>query len=395
MMEKISFIHCADIHFDTAFSGLSPAKAAIRREELRQTFLRILELCKEKDVDCLLLPGDLFDSTRVTDETIAFVTRALAQYPELPVFIAPGNHDPYMPGTRYDGTAWPSNVIIFKEQQINKHILMTRKGVSVNVYGAAFTTPYLEKNLLDGFSVSGDTDATFNLMVLHGDTVGTGQSSSYQPISLSSIAQTRLDYLALGHKHTASQPEKQGQTFYSYSGTPEGRGFDELGQKGVWYVELTKETAAAEAGIDFTWIPCASRIYETLEVDVTGCTSHQEVGNRAEAAMTNQDNLYKILFTGALKDGFLLDLNVLQSRLADRCFLVKLRDCTHTEVDIEALAKENMLRGIFARRLLAKMEEARKKGNTKEEQLCADALALGLKAFEGEVPVYDYQIHQN
>lgn len=394
-MMKISFIHCADIHFDTAFSGLAPAKAAIRREELRQTFLRILEICKEKAVDFLLLSGDLFDSTRVSDETIAFVTRALAQYPELPVLIAPGNHDPYMPGTRYDGNAWPSNVVIFKEQQINKHILTTKKGVTVNVYGAAFTAPYLEKNLLDGFSVPIENRAAFNLMVLHGDTVGTGQSSAYQPISLQSIAQTHLDYLALGHKHTASQPERQGQTYYAYSGTPEGRGFDELGEKGVWHVEVTKESDATEANVDFAWLPCASRIYEAIEVDVTGCASHQEVGQRAEAAMTNPDNLYKILFTGALHDGFLLDLNVLQTRLADHCFLVKLRDCTHTEVDLEALAKENMLRGMFARRLLAKMEEARKKGNTKEEQLYADALALGLKAFEGEVPVYDHQIHQN
>lgn len=395
MKQTISFIHCADIHFDTAFSGLSPVKAAIRRDELRQTFLKILQLCQEKEVDGLLLSGDLFDSTRVTDETVAFIKHAFGQVPDLPIFIAPGNHDPYMPGTRYDGTAWPSNVTIFKEQQITKHTFVTRKGVPIHVYGAAFTTPYLEKNLLENFAVPANERTGFHLMTLHGDTVGTGQSSVYQPITMNSIAQTHLDYLALGHKHTASQPEKQGQTYFSYSGTPEGRGFDEAGEKGIWYITLTKEEGAEEATLQSQWISCAARRYETITVDVTGCASHQEVIDRVAAAIDHPENLYKILFTGMLKDGFLLDLNLLQARLADSCFLLKLRDTTRTEVDLEALSKENMLRGIFARRLLAKIEEAQRKGNTKEEQLYTDALTLGLRAFEGEVSVYDHQINQN
>ncbi len=395
MKQTISFIHCADIHFDTAFSGLSPAKAALRRDELRQTFLKILQLCREKDVDCLLLSGDLFDSTRVTDETVAFIKHAFEQVPDLPIFIAPGNHDPYMPGTRYDGTTWPSNVVIFKEQQITKHAFTTREGVPINVYGAAFTTPYLEKNLLENFTVPADDRTCFNLMALHGDTVGTGQSSVYQPITMSSIAQSHLDYLALGHKHTASQPEKQGETYFSYSGTPEGRGFDEAGEKGVWYITLTKEENDTVPSITDMWIPCAARHYEIVTVDVTGCASHQEVIGRVEAAIDHSEHLYKILLTGVLKDGFLLDLNLLQARLADCCFLLKLRDTTRTEVDLETLAKENMLRGIFARRLLAKIEEAQRKGNTKEEQLYTDALTLGLRAFEGEVSVYDHQINQN
>lgn len=395
MANKISFIHCADLHFDTAFSGLSPVKASIRREELRQTFLRILETCREKKADFLLLSGDLFDSTRVTDETIAFIQQALEPFSDFPVLIAPGNHDPYMPGTRYDSASWPANVTIFKTQQIENHTFTTKTGVPVRVYGAAFTAPYLEKNLLADFSVSNDSNAIFHVMTLHGDTVSPGQQSVYHPITLSSIAQSGLDYLALGHKHMASQPEKQGKTYFSYSGTPEGRGFDELGEKGVWYITLTKEDPTEEAAMQAEWIPCASRTYETITVDVTDCASHHEVLERVTAANLHPENLYKVLLTGVLKDGFLLDLNLLQSRLTDCCFLVKLRDTTRTELDMEALAKENMLRGIFARRLLAKIEEAKRQGNTKEEQLYTDALALGLKAFEGEVSVYDHQINQN
>lgn len=395
MKQTISFIHCADIHFDTAFSGLTPVKAALRRDELRQTFLKILQICQEREADCLLLSGDLFDSTRVTDETISFIKHAFEQVSDLPIFIAPGNHDPYMPGTRYDSTTWPANVTIFHEQKISMHTFTTRNGAPIHVYGAAFTTPYLEKNLLETFSVPSQEQTAFHLMTLHGDTVSAGQSSVYQPITMASIAQSHLDYLALGHKHTASQPERQGQTYFSYSGTPEGRGFDESGEKGIWYITLTKEDDAKEATIQSEWISCASRTYETITVDVTDCASHQAVTERIEHALTSAENLYKVILTGVLKDGFLLDLNLLQTRLADRCFLLKLRDTTQTVVDIEALAKENMLRGIFARRLLAKIEDAKRKGNTKDEQLYTHALTLGLRAFEGEVSVYDHQINQN
>lgn len=394
MTNTISFIHCADIHFDTAFSGLSPVKASIRRDELRQTFLRILQLCEETHADFLLLSGDLFDSTRVTDETIAFIKNAFSRFPQLPILIAPGNHDPYMPGTRYDSTSWPTNVIIFKESKITDYTFLTQNNIPVTVYGAAFTTPYLEKNLLENFMVSANTQSAFHVMVLHGDVVSAGQSSVYHPITMRSISQSQLDYLALGHKHSASQPQQQGRTYFSYSGTPEGRGFDELGEKGVWHVTLTKEDTE-ETNLHSTWIPCASRIYDTVSIDITDCASHQEVLERIESASMCSDNLYKILLTGTLKNGFLLDLNLLYARLSDRYFFVKLRDTTRTELDMEALAKENMLRGIFARRLLAKIELAKKQGNTKEEQLYTDALTLGLKAFEGEVSVYDHQINQN
>lgn len=394
MANTISFMHCADIHFDTAFSGLSSAKAALRREELRQTFLRILNICQEKNVDFLLLSGDLFDSTLVTAETISFIQQALASCSNLPVFIAPGNHDPYMPGTRYDSTSWPSNVTIFKQQEIQKYTLTTKAGANVNVFGAAFTTPYLEKNLLESFSVAAQDQNSFNVMALHGDIVSAGQASVYHPITVQSIANSRLDYLALGHKHGATTPERQGQTYFSYSGTPEGRGFDELGDKGIWHVTLTKDTGNTEATLQADWISCCSRKYENIAVDVTGCASHHEILQHIENTASNCENLYKITLTGVLKDGFLPDLNLLQTKLA-HYFLVKLQDTTHTDVDLATIAQENMLRGIFARRLLAKIEDARRKGNTKEEQLYTDALTLGLKAFEGEVSVYDYQVNQN
>ena len=47
------------------------------------------------------------------------------------------------------------------------------------------------------------------------------------------IEKSGLTYLALGHVHQYSGPRREGGTVYAYPGTPDGRGFDELGEKGV------------------------------------------------------------------------------------------------------------------------------------------------------------------
>ena len=87
------FVHCADLHLDTPFSGLGDAaKAAVRQAELRQTLLRIVE--KARGADALLIAGDLFDQASVEAETLRVLRRGFASLGDTRVLIAAGNHDP-------------------------------------------------------------------------------------------------------------------------------------------------------------------------------------------------------------------------------------------------------------------------------------------------------------
>lgn len=75
------------------------------------------------------------------------------------------------------------------------------------------------------------------------------------------------------------------------AGCPEGRGFDELGEKGFY------EGTLSESGqVSLTFIPFARRRYEILEVDVTGRDPRAAV-EAALPAAPDQD-LYRILLTG-------------------------------------------------------------------------------------------------
>ena len=88
----MKLLHASDFHLDSPLSGLPPEKSAQRRRELRELPARLAALAKEEGVDLVLLPGDLFDGTRVYPETIRALARALGEM-EVPVFIAPGNQD--------------------------------------------------------------------------------------------------------------------------------------------------------------------------------------------------------------------------------------------------------------------------------------------------------------
>ena len=90
----LKILHAADLHLDSPFEGLPAGKAAIRRAEQRQLLSRLAELAVREDVDLVLLSGDLLDSDSSYYETGEELVRCLRQMP-MPVFIAPGNHDPY------------------------------------------------------------------------------------------------------------------------------------------------------------------------------------------------------------------------------------------------------------------------------------------------------------
>ena len=64
-MRKVKILHCSDIHFDTPFKELSKEIANNCREELLETFKRIIDLTIEENVQVLFIAGDLFDNFTV------------------------------------------------------------------------------------------------------------------------------------------------------------------------------------------------------------------------------------------------------------------------------------------------------------------------------------------
>lgn len=325
----LNIIHGADFHLDSPFAGLTPDQAARRRGEQRELLDRLAGLAGEKKADLVLLSGDLLDSGRVFRETAQALAQSLGSIP-CPVFIAPGNHDCYSARCVYATLDWPDNVHIFCTPQIEAVEL---PALGCTVYGRAFTAPRQEDSPLSGFRAGGP-ERGLRLMCLHGDVA---PQSAYGPISPEEIAASGLDYLALGHIHQGTGLNRAGDTFWAYPGCPEGRGFDEPGEKGVLLLEAEPGHVAAQ------FVPLCRRRYELLEVDVTGA---EHILSAVTAALPPDtgDDIYRITLTG---EGRAPDLDGLTRALAPRFYGLTLRDRTRLPQDLWARRDEDTLTGLF------------------------------------------------
>ena len=349
----MKFIHCADLHLDTPFAGLSDSRSAeIRQAELRQTFLRIIELAK--DCDALFVSGDLFDQNSVEPETIRTLAKGFSSLGETKVFIAAGNHDPLHEQSYYRLAGFSSNVHIFAPQTECVPV------GDCDVYGISFRQGLQPESLLAGFQAM---EGRPSVMVMHGN-IGGGD---YNPLTREEIAESGFSYLALGHVHN-HQEMRFGKTLCAYPGCPEGRGFDELGEKGVIIGEVTKE------GVTTSFVPVSGRTYHEVSLDIAGMDTQEELIAGIRESLGEVKDLYKIVLKG--ESELTPRTEVIKEALSE-FFFVKIYDRTERPLALDALARETGLRGLFAQKILAEKSE-------EKEALYRRALMYGIAAMAGE-----------
>ena len=353
----MKLLHAADFHLDSPLSGLSREQRALRRGELRDIPARLARLAREEAVDLVLLPGDLLDGERVYPETVRALADAL-RLMAVPVLIAPGNHDYYHDKSPYATAAWPDNVHIFTRAELQPFEL---PGLNCVVHGCAFTAPHREDDPLSGFTAP--DDGRLHLLCLHGEV---GTAGSYAPIGPKSLEHSGAAYAALGHIHAAHSGEA-GKTLWAYPGCPEGRGFDELGDKGVLYVEAEPGNVTAQ------FIPLAKRRYEIISVDITGAAD--VLSTTRSALPADPENLIcRLVLTG---EGQAPDLAALDRALSPEFYGLTILDRTRLPRDLWERRGEDALTGLFLGAMWDKCREQ------PEDPVCQLAARYGLAALEG------------
>ena len=359
----IRFLHGADFHLDSAFGALPAQRAAERRRESRELLFRLADYVNGHDIDLVLLAGDLFDSASPFRETGELLAAALGQM-RARVFVAPGNHDWYGPGSPWETETWPENVTVFRERAMTAAEVPE---LDLVVHGAAFTGPDQPESLLAGFTAP--ADGKVHIGLLHGEL--DGAEDRYDPIRREEVSASGLAYLALGHVHKRMEPLTLGRTVCAWPGCLEGRGFDELGEKGFY-----EGTISDSGEVSLTFVPFARHRYEILEVDVTG--KDPRVAVEAALPPDTAGDLYRILLTGETAEGG-AGAAALREALADRFDTLEVRDRTRMAEDLWQRAGEDSLRGLFLRELLARREVAEDEAARAEIDLAA---RFGLAALD-------------
>ena len=363
-MSELKILHAADLHLDSPFEGLGAGKAAQRREEQRRLLYRIAQLAQTERVDLVLLAGDLLDSDSTYAETAGALAEALGGI-SVPVFISPGNHDFYSPRSPYARVKFSENVHIFKSSELE---CVELPSLGARVWGAAFCDKY-SPAILHGFSAA-KSGGVKDIMCIHGEVAA---ASNYNPITELDIAASGMDYIAMGHIHKESGLKKSGATYYAWPGCPEGRGFDETGEKHVYIVSLGSSCSVKPMCV-------AQRRYEILNVELTGGDAVSDV--LAALPENTASDVYRIILRGEAAEP--PQPGAVAAALEDKFFSLQVRDETVLKRDVWESAGEDNLRGRFLSRLKAAFDAA--KTDTEREKI-SQAARWGLAALDNREEV--------
>lgn len=225
-------LHTGDLHLDSAFSSFAQRDAEHYRELGRELLRDIFDCAEHEKCQMILIAGDLFDSKFVSNDTRALFV-SLVKNSNIPVVIAPGNHDPYSENSFYS--------IIEKEALENLYIFSAPElqifdfdELRVRVFGYAFTSPVINESPIITADFPED-NGYLKLLCAHADM--SSPLSRYAPISVAELSRFGFAYSALGHIHNPDEKEDVlGRV--RYCGFAEGRSFDELGEGGVYIVDV-------------------------------------------------------------------------------------------------------------------------------------------------------------
>ena len=270
----------------------------------------------------VLLSGDLFDGA-YSRESCRSLYEALEKM-EVPVFIAPGNHDFFGPDSPWLRETWPENVHVFTREKMES---VSVPALACRVYGAGYQSMDCP-GLLEHFVAEGEE--RYHIGILHADP--TQRATPYCPLTAEQVRQSGLNYLALGHVHKGGS-FRAGETLCAWPGCPMGRGYDETGEKGVLLVELAET-------VDTEFVPLGLPCFYDLQTDA-GADPAGAVARLLPPA--GSDDYYRITLTGYADN---VDTVQLCTRFNSYPHL-QLRDKTVPEADLWGAAGEDSLEGLY------------------------------------------------
>ncbi len=232
------FIHTADIHLDSPLRTL-----ALRNAELseliglatRRSFVRIIDLCLEEQVDALVIAGDLYDGDQTSMKTARFLAEQLARLhgAGIRAFIIRGNHDALSKITTE--LVMPDSVKLFGSVAETIAIDRAPGRFPVAIHGLSFAKPQAPESLLRHYAVP--VPDTVNIGIMHTSLGGSAGHDLYAPCSVADLRESGFRYWALGHIHKRSAVEDSSSAIVM-PGIPQGRDINEDGPKSVSLVTI-------------------------------------------------------------------------------------------------------------------------------------------------------------
>ena len=364
-MGSFRFVHAADLHIDSPFSGIGDVDVRVAnrlREATYEAFQNLVELCLKSDVDFLVIAGDVYDGA---DRSVRAQLRfrdglSRLAYEGIQTFVVHGNHDP-LDGWQ-SSIAWPEGVHIFGAAPEWKNIEKNDEIVAA-VQGMSYPTREVTDNLALQFGPT-QSGSIFTIGLLHANVGGNSAHPNYAPCTVEDLSASGIDYWALGHVHTR-QTLKRAAPVIAYPGNIQGRHPNETGERGALVVDVDPSGASKSE-----FVPLDVVRWEHTDVDISNLETidsldsaiRQQTDNMSAIA-EGRDVVCRVTITGRgplheqlAADGAVEDLIEATRNSwtggSPWVWIDRIVDLTRPAIDIEARAKQDDFLGATLKRAL-------------------------------------------
>ncbi len=355
----LRIIHTADVHLGARHDDMGE-QAAAQRERQFAAFSRAVDLALVEKVDLFLIAGDLFDSNvqpRRSAERVAAELKRLVDA-RIRTVIIPGTHDVYDRASIYraydlstlaGSTPDDDLVTILRPDMPYVHL----PACDVIVHGRVFATKRAPTSPLDGFAADIDgIAATWRIGLIHGSVAIPGKTDRDEVvITTDEIAASGLDYLALGHWHSA-QVSKAGDVTYAYAGAPEAVALDQDRAGKVLLIECSNDGPVRTVTVEERTVGATT--FEKIELDASGISSQPTLVSTL-TAKADPDLVLDVRLVGVRPDELDIDIDEVETALSRSFLKVRVRDVSMPAMTEGTLPSPDTIAGAFIRDLEARI----------------------------------------
>ena len=239
----------------------------------------MIDACNEKEIDLLLIAGDLFDRPPVWAD-LDRAAKLFAGLTATEVVMIAGASDYITEDSPWKTYPWQSWVHMLSD----KHCMNVQLGnINTSVHGCSYYAPTEGKPYLE--DARPDKESEYQILL------GYTGDDNHMPADLSELSEKGFDYIALGYEHKASVMQSM---HMAYAGSLEPLSVQETGKHGFILGEINEDSTTIR------FVPFACREYINIKVRLSSDITEDELEEKLTAAINQygRDNIFTISLEG-------------------------------------------------------------------------------------------------
>lgn len=312
----VRFLHTADWQLGMTRHFLDTEAQARFSQARIDAVETIGRLAVEQKCTFVLVCGDVFETNHVERRVIVRALEAMGKTPEVTFFLLPGNHDPVNASSVFTSTTFtercPDNVRVLAEPGTVD--VATDGAANVRLLPAPWTSKRPIEDLVGKVIAETPADDAMTIVVGHGSVdVLDPDTKKVELIRLAdleaAITDGRVQYVALGDRHSTTSVGTTGRIWYS--GAPEPTDYRETDPGNVLVVELEDGAVNVEQHRVGMWN------FHTLEFDLRGADDIDRLSSALAAIDNKAVAITQLKLVGQLSLGDKLRLDSILAAESD------------------------------------------------------------------------------